>query len=237
MEPKNNEIEKLKRFYDDVYYQKIENTFKLSKHYEALADKLGITPGDQVLDIACGKGDWLNVCKQKGAHIAGIDLSSKAIDHCKKHLPDGEFYAQPAEQLPFRKEAYDVITCLGSLEHFVEPVIALKEMVRVAKPDARFILLVPNADFLTRKLGLYRGTNQKDAKEVVRTLEEWESLFNESGLKVQERWKDLHVLTWNWVKSNGYLSVPLRGAQAMALALWPLRWQYQVYHQCVRFAQ
>jgi hypothetical protein len=105
-------------------------------------------------------------------------------------------------------------------------------MARVAKKDARFVILVPNADFLTRKLKLFGGTNQKDAKEVVRTLEEWESLFEQAGLRVSRKWKDLHVLSWNWIGMNGWLRAPFRAMQALLLLIWPLRWQYQVYHLC-----
>jgi SAM-dependent methyltransferase len=159
-------------------------------------------------------------------------LSDRAIEFCKKHLPAGDFHAVAAERLPYGDATFDVVSCLGSLEHFVDPVIAMKEMVRVAKPDARFLLLVPNADFLTRKLGLFGGTYQKDAKEVVRTLEEWERLFNAAGLSVTSKWKDLHVLSWSWISMNGWLAVPLRAAQALVLPLWPVRWQYQVYHLC-----
>ena len=166
-----------------------------------------------------------------------VDLSDRAIAYCQKHLPNGDFHAVPAEELPYNDASFDVVTCLGSLEHFVDPVVSLKEMVRVAKADARFLLLVPNADFLTRKLGLYGGTYQKDAKEVVRKLEEWERLFNEAGLNVTHKWKDLHVLSWNWIMMNGWLAAPLRAVQAMLLPLWPLRWQYQVYHLCETSAQ
>jgi SAM-dependent methyltransferase len=121
---------------------------------------------------------------------------------------------------------------LGSLEHFVQPVMALEEMRRVARDDAKFVLLVPNADFLTRKLGLFRGTYQVDAKEVVRTLEAWNAIFAEAGLVVDERWKDLHILSWAWIRKGRWFMLPFRLLQALVMPLWPLRWQYQVYHLC-----
>ena len=230
-EPKT-EIEKMKNFYDEVYYKDANKPLQGSSHLNKLAQQLSIQKGQKVLDIACGRGEWLHTCSQKGAIQFGIDLSDRAIDFCKKHLPNGEFYAQPAEQLPFEDNMFDFVSCLGSLEHFVAPVDALKEMVRVAKPRAKFLILVPNADFLTRKLKLYYGTNQKDAKEVVRTLQEWESLFNQAGLKVNKKWKDLHVISWHWITMRGFVKAPVRFLQAIALAFWPLKWQYQVYHLC-----
>jgi ubiquinone/menaquinone biosynthesis C-methylase UbiE len=232
MTDNNKELEEMKSFYDGVYYANAGKPLQNSRHLVALATKLQISSSDTVLDIACGLGEWLKVCDSRGAVVRGIDLSERAIDYCKKQLPSGEFFAQAAEVLPFDDGSFDCVTCLGSLEHFVDPVIALKEMVRVSKRDTRFVILVPNADFLTRKLKLYYGTNQKDAKEVVRTLGEWERLFNVAGLQVTRKWKDLHVLSWTWILMNGWVSAPLRGLQALALAVWPLKWQYQVYHLC-----
>lgn len=232
MSESDPDLKEMKSFYDDVYYADTNKALQGSAHLRNLAAKTSVGPTDAVLDVACGLGEWLLVCEEKGARVAGVDLSDRAIEFCNKHLPEGDFHAMPAEQLPYADSTFDVVSCLGSLEHFVDPVVAMKEMVRVAKPNARFLLLVPNADFLTRKLGLFGGTNQKDAKEVVRTLAEWERLFNAAGLSVTARWKDLHVLSWSWISMNGWLAVLPRTIQALLLPLWPMRWQYQVYHLC-----
>jgi hypothetical protein len=105
-------------------------------------------------------------------------------------------------------------------------------MVRVAKPDAQIVILVPNLDFLTRKLGIFGGTYQTDAKEEVRTLDEWGKIFVQAGLRVESRWKDLHVLSWSWITKGRKLMWPARALQALLLTVWPLRWQYQVFHKC-----
>jgi ubiquinone/menaquinone biosynthesis C-methylase UbiE len=233
METKD-ELEEMKSFYDDVYYADANKPLQGSAHLKNLAVKMDIDSGVAVLDIACGLGEWLHVCATDGAQVFGVDLSERAIDYCRKHMPDGEFHAVPAEKLPFEDGRFDLVSCLGSLEHFVEPVVSLREMARVANENAKFLILVPNADFLTRKLKLFGGTNQKDAKEVVRTLEEWEGLFEQAGLRVTSKWKDLHVLSWSWISMNGWSRAPFRALQALALLFWPLRWQYQVYHLCTK---
>jgi ubiquinone/menaquinone biosynthesis C-methylase UbiE len=228
------DIEEIKVFYDTVYHVEAGHEPDLHRHYSRLFERLELVAGQLVLDVACGAGGWLRLCENRGLDVTGVDLSENAIAVCKKTMPKGEFIAQPAETLPFQDASFDVITCLGSLEHFVDPVGSLKEMVRVARTDAAFAILVPNKDFLTRKLGLYGGTYQVDAKEVVRTLDEWESLFNAAGLEVTHRWKDLHVLNTAWITSGAFYTWPFRALQALMLPLWPLKWQYQVYHQCVK---
>lgn len=233
METKD-ELGEMKSFYDGVYYADANKPLQGSAHLKSLARKVDIGSGDAVLDIACGLGEWLHVCATDGAKVYGVDLSERAIEYCSKHMPDGEFHAVPAENLPFADGQFNFVSCLGSLEHFVEPVVSLNEMMRVAKADAKFLILVPNAGFLTRKLKLFGGTNQKEAKEVAQTLEEWDNLFEQAGLRVTRKWKDLHVLSWSWISMNGFLPAPFRALQALALLVWPLRWQYQVYHLCVK---
>jgi len=226
----NKEEQEIKEFYDGVYYKEISHSTKVASYQLRLVKKLGISITDEVLDVACGTGEFLRACDAIGAEVSGVDLSDKAIQACKKILPSGEFFSCSAEKLPFKDGSFDIVTCLGSLEHFIDPVASLKEMVRVAKSGASFVILVPNKDFLTRKLGFFGGTYQVDAKEVVRTLDEWNGLFEQAGLLVDERWKDLHVLSWSWVSLNGWKGVFLRSVQAVALTIWPLKWQYQVFH-------
>jgi len=227
---RNKEEQNIKEFYDSVYYKEITHSVKVSSYQLRLAKKLGVVANDNVLDVACGTGEFLRACGVLGAKVSGVDLSDKAINSCKAVLPYGEFHSCSAERLPFENDSFDVVTCLGSLEHFINPVESLKEMVRVAKPTAKFVILVPNKDFLTRKLRLYSGTYQVDAKEEVRTLDEWNDLFISAGIVVNHRWKDLHVVSFSWILLNGWRSMLSRLFQALALCVWPLKWQYQVFH-------
>ncbi len=229
------DLDEIREFYDEVYYSEASasGASRIPRHYFRLFKRLKINRGADVLDVACGTGEWLDACAGENCSISGVDLSGKAIAVCRERLPQGEFFAQPAETLPFDDDSFDVVTCLGSLEHFVDPVSSLKEMARVARANAKIVILVPNKDFLTRKLGLFGGTYQVDAKEVVRTLEEWGALFIAGGLSVTERWKDLHVLNVEWIKKGKINAWPFRALQALLLVIWPLRWQYQVYHRCI----
>jgi len=176
----------------------------------------------------------LVACYELGAQTFGIDISQKAISICQNKMPHGKFYQHSAESLPFENESFDIISCLGALEHFVNPEKALKEIFRVAKKDAKILILVPNANFLTRRLKLFTGTSQIDAKEEVLSLEEWKNFFEKSGLKIENRWKDLHVLSFSWILIGKWYQIPLRLLQAIALIFWPLNWQYQVYHLCYK---
>lgn len=222
----------VREFYERVYYANATASAAIPAHYRRLAKKLQPWKGQRLLDVACGTGQWLGAAAALGAVPAGIDISQTALDICRNTLSDGELHCGPAEQLPFADRRFDVVSCLGALEHFLDPHAALREMVRVAKPDAILILLVPNAGFLPLRLGLYSGTQQTDVREEVRSLSQWRELFSSAGLSVRHRWRDLHVISPSWIFRGPWYAWPVRAAQAFALPFWPLDWQYQVYHLC-----
>lgn len=223
----------VRQFYDSEYYAVVSKGDRLPWHCRVVARRFGPFTGKAVLDVACGTGGWLAYIRELGAStIAGIDLSTRAIDACRQRLPEGEFHCGPAEMLPFPSAAFDVVTCMGSLEHFLDKPAALAEMRRVLRPGGCIVLLVPNAGFLTRRLGLYGGTQQRAIKEDVLSLDAWRSLMEGADLRVEARWRDLHPLSRSWILRGSPLAWPVRAVQALALACWPLAWQYQVYHRC-----
>ena len=224
--------ENVRRFYDQVYHCPGRESSRVSGHLRRLARRLGPWQGQKVLDVACGQGEWLRSVSALGAVTTGVDISAIALQVCRKYLSGAGLYCASAEQLPLNNQQFDFVSCLGALEHFPDPRGALREMTRVAKPSALFLLLVPNAGFLPRRLGLYSGTRQAKVREDVRSLREWQDLFESAELRILYRWRDLHVLSAAWLFVGRWYQWPLRAAQALALPAWPLTWQYQIYHLC-----
>lgn len=222
----------VREYYDRVYYKDAGVERTTSNHYRRLARRFTPWQGRRLLDVACGTGGWLQAATALGACPTGVDISPVALEACRRSLPHAELHCGPAEQLPFSDREFDFISCLGALEHFLNPEAALLEMIRVAKPNAGFLLLVPNAGFLLRRVGLYSGTEQVGVHEEVRSLRGWQELFESLGLRVRLRWRDLHVLSPSWIMQGSWHLRPVRLAQALALPCWPLSWQYQVYHLC-----
>jgi len=226
----DDEHRKIARFYDAVYHRDASASDQPSQHLVRLAKRFSPASGKKALDIGCGTGAWLQVLSDNGADVCGIDISERAIEAARRRLPQAGLHVGPAETLPYEDDSFDIVTCLGSLEHFLDQPMALREMARVARPDGRILVLVPNAGFLTYRLGLYRGTQQQEARETIRSLNEWSRFFSEAGIEIIERWKDLHILDRKWITRKPRYLIPARLLQALLLAVWPLGWQYQVYH-------
>jgi len=224
--------ENVQRFYETEYYGGAEATGSLPWHTRLMARRLEPLKGAAVLDVACGTGRWLELLARRGARPSGIDISATAIGQAQARMPQADLRVGVGEDLPFEDASFDLVTCMGSLEHFLDQGGALKEMRRVARANARILILVPNAGFLTRRLGLYKGTQQVAIRETVRPIREWEALFADAGLSVEKRWRDLHPLSLGWIGHGAPRAWPLRAVQALALAFWPIAWQYQVHFLC-----
>jgi SAM-dependent methyltransferase len=224
----SDEYRKLRNFYDSQYYAQAKR-LPVPRHLHVLAQRLVFRKGVKLLDVACGTGEWLKAAVENGAKVTGIDISLRALTVASGQLQDGLLVAGLGEKLPFADNSFRLLTCLGSLEHFPDKPLALQEMKRVMTDDGELIILVPNAGFLTRRLGLYGGTHQISIREDVYSLRQWQSLFTDAGLQVKSRWRDLHVMNKRWLLQRGWVWAAPRLIQALALALWPLEWQYQVY--------
>ncbi|HXV84115.1 MAG TPA: class I SAM-dependent methyltransferase [Candidatus Binatia bacterium] len=222
----------IRDYYDHVYHSDVAIESTVSQHLRRLARRFQPWQGKRVLDVGCGSGTWLRAAADLGAVPTGVDISQVALNACQRALPSAHLYCSLAENLPFSAVAFDFISCLGAIEHFLNPQAALREMIRVAKPGALFLLLVPNAGFLTGRLGLYSGTEQAAVHEELRSLQGWQELFESVGLRVCRRWRDLHVLSPSWIFRGPWYGWPLRAGQTLALPLWPLSWQYQIYYLC-----
>lgn len=103
---------------------------------------------------------------EQGARPAGIDISPDVVreawDVLKAHRPG--FAVADVRSLPFRSGAFDLIYSMGTIEHFPEHDVAVKELFRVLKPAGTAIIGVPNKldpflrpllVVLLQRLGLY----------------------------------------------------------------------------------
>jgi SAM-dependent methyltransferase len=110
---------------------------------------LGLTPGDGVLDVACGPGNFTREFAQivgPGGLAVGIDASATMLARAVADTPGrvGEVVAYvrgDAEALPFRDASFDAVCCFAALNLFTDPEAALDHMTRVLTPGGRIAIL------------------------------------------------------------------------------------------------
>ena len=107
---------------------------------------LGLTPGDGVLDVACGPGNFTREFAQivgSGGLAVGIDASATMLARAVSDTPDGvvAYVRGDAEALPFRDASFDAVCCFAALNLFADPDTALDHMTRVLTPGGRIAIL------------------------------------------------------------------------------------------------
>lgn len=108
---------------------------------------LALAPGDGVLDVACGPGNFTRgFARTVGATglAVGIDASATMLARAVRDTreEDVAYVRGDAVKLPFRDESFDAVCCFAALHLFAEPEVALDHMTRVLTPGGRIALLV-----------------------------------------------------------------------------------------------
>ena len=114
------------------------------EHRMAL-EMLSIEPGDRVLDVACGPGNFSRDFGRAAGEglVVGIDASGPMLDVAVRDSEaDNVAYIRgDACALPFRDGSFDAVCCFAALYLIEEPMRALAEIVRVLAPGGRVALL------------------------------------------------------------------------------------------------
>lgn len=108
-----------------------------------------IKNGDRALDLCCGTGDISFALARGGAETTGLDFSAQMLDvaaqrqsaNSKSITQSVKFLQGDAQQLPFPENSFDVVTVGYGLRNLTSWECGLDEMLRVAKPGARLIVL------------------------------------------------------------------------------------------------
>ena len=103
-----------------------------------------INPGDRVLEVSVGAGCNIRHLPTH-ARYYGLDISSGILDRCLKNIRRWGLNLQlvqaNAEYIPYRDNSFDCIFHFGGINFFNDRGRAIREMIRVAKPGARIIII------------------------------------------------------------------------------------------------
>lgn len=138
-------------------------TFAVRDTPEVLAEKVEFAKPqatDLALDVACGPGAFALALAPRVRFARGVDLTLEMLRRAhafqtEKQISNAAFTCGDAEQLPFPDGAFDLVSCQCSFHHMPKPQLVLDEMIRVAKPEGRLLVIDPLAPESDSKYDLY----------------------------------------------------------------------------------
>jgi 2-polyprenyl-6-hydroxyphenyl methylase/3-demethylubiquinone-9 3-methyltransferase len=151
--------EDIKVFFDECasdYAEKHGNLDRLINYRISLI-KEAVQPriNHLVLDLGCGIGHYLSELAGLIGHGIGIDISDNMIKTAKELISGSPwrekltFLVDNAEQLStIADSSFDIIMCIGALEHMPKKDAVLASGYHVLKPGGQFVCLTPNGGYL-----------------------------------------------------------------------------------------
>ena len=120
----------------------------------------------QALDIGAGIGRISLLLAKLGAETTAVDISTAMLNRLTRRSQSTglskriHVVQSSSHQIPLPDRRYDIVTCLGLLEHLPEPVRAatVAEAARLVKRSGKIYMVVNNIDnpFLSRNYPLKR---------------------------------------------------------------------------------
>jgi 2-polyprenyl-3-methyl-5-hydroxy-6-metoxy-1,4-benzoquinol methylase len=100
----------------------------------------------RLLEIGCGRGDFLELAENAGWHVTGVEYSSAACEAARLRLKKGEVLCGELKAANLPGDQFDLCVISDVLEHIRSPLEFLREIHRLLKPGATLFVATPSID-------------------------------------------------------------------------------------------
>jgi O-antigen chain-terminating methyltransferase len=139
----------------DALYVSFEDQFRGTREgimerlrvYLPLFEEGNLGAGQRpILDVGCGRGEWLQLLKEEGLQGQGIDLNRLLVEECRRNGLEAIEAEAVAYLTSLPPNSVDAVTGFHIIEHLpIEALVRLlDETVRVLKPGGLAIFETPN---------------------------------------------------------------------------------------------
>jgi SAM-dependent methyltransferase len=107
--------------------------------------------GKKVLEIGCGRGEYLSILRQSGVDAYGLEHLEDSVEKCLKQDLNVLFGFVESNRYKISHYPFDAFLMLNFLEHLPDPNATLRGIYNNMSDDAVGLVEVPNFDMILRK--------------------------------------------------------------------------------------
>lgn len=193
--PRNAETaSELASIYDSIYsaHENVwEDQGREARFRTYFSNLVAEISSGRLLEIGCGEGLLLSAMSHQDK--VGMDPSILALKRAKA-LSGATCMAAQAEFLPMPSSSIDIAVAVGVMEHYSDPDMATREILRVLKPHGKYVSLIhmdmSRADRLRLKVREY----------------------------IFPRFRPIAMFRWAWKKAYKPIHQPFRRGYTLASA-------------------
>lgn len=114
---------------------------QLAKH---LTERFHLAQGARLLEIGCGRAEFLIGFKRVGLSVMGTDSCLSARDLCEDKDVEISQCMLGRDSLPYANATFDIVFSKSLLEHMRDPHVYMAESLRVLRPGGTLITMTPD---------------------------------------------------------------------------------------------
>ena len=143
-----------------------------------------------VLDAGCGQAPILQKLQDlkfkygKITRLVGIDISDKLLEMARQKVPEADIIKADIDKMPFAENSFDFIVMVDVFQYLLDFGQALAEIRRVLKPGGKFIVTVPNKNWLLFESYIKRRKNIQPIEDHFFTFNEMAGLLKKYGFGI-----------------------------------------------------
>ena len=107
--------------------------------------------GKKLVEIGCGKGEYLSLMQQAGTRVYGTEFSRDSVAHCVSTGLDVEQIFPETPEVKLANAPFDGFFIMNFLEHLCNPNATLQGIHANLVPGAIGLVEVPNFDMMLQK--------------------------------------------------------------------------------------
>jgi SAM-dependent methyltransferase len=148
---------------------------------------LGLSSGDDVLEVGCGTGQvtgWLADVVAPG-RVTAVDFSPEMINHARARGVDATFRCLDVLVADVGEACFDVVWCMHVFPHFRDHELALRRLARAMQPGGRLIVL--HLASWQHINSFHQDLEEPVAEDLLPDPAGWERLVSAADLQIAER--------------------------------------------------